>query len=289
MWQERTNARAAFRSTHPRRSGRRATPYPADLDVMPSFAQWFRLEIDAHKQEGRSIPDEVEDSSNLPSMQAQRYKSMYAYGYHFRVKSAEESITKTCDSGVAAFFSRPCRSGRRDEHLVEANLEYIGQILEIVELNYGRHCTVLLVCDWVKANYRGRNATVKKDEWGFTIANFNAMVPFGYESFAFPVHCDQVFFSDVEEEPGWRVVLRTEVRGRRIDSDRTEEEEIPMFAMGSDIDFAGLRAPDIIPETEADPLPTGRDIRLNDILNEVLGEQAVVYDRDVGESSEDGE
>jgi hypothetical protein len=141
----------------------------------------------------------------------------------------------------------------------------------------------------VKANYRGRNATVKKDEWGFTIANFNAMVPFGYESFAFPVHCDQVFFSDVEEEPGWRVVLRTEVRGRRIDSDRTEEEEIPMFAMGSDIDFAGLRAPDIIPETEADPLPTGRDIRLNDILNEVLGEQAVVYDRDVGESSEDGE
>jgi hypothetical protein len=289
LWQERTNARAAFRSSHPRRNGRRATPYPSDLDVMPSFAHWFRLEIERMKQDGVSIPEDVEDSSSLPSMQAQRYKSMYAYGYHYRVKNAEESITKTCDSGVATFFSRPCRSGRRDEHLVDANLEYIGQILEIVELNYGRHCTVVLVCDWVKANYRGRNATVKKDEWGFTIANFNAMVPFGYESFAFPVHCDQVFFSDVEEEAGWRVVLRTEVRGRRIDSDRQEEEEIPMFAMGSDIDFAGLRAPDIIPETEADPLPTGRNIRLNDILNEVLGEQAVVFDRDVGESSEDGE
>ena len=115
------------------------------------------------------------------------------------------------------------------------------------------------------------------------------MVAFGYESFAFPIHCNQVFFLDVEEEPGWRVVLRTEVRGRRIDSDRQEEEEIPMFAMGSDIDFEGLRAPDIIPETEADPLPTGRNIRLNDILNEVLGEHAVVFDRDVGESSEEGE
>ena len=69
----------------------------------------------------------------------------------------------------------------------------------------------------MKANYRGRNATVKKDEWGFTMANFNALVPHGYESFAFPIHCEHVFFSDDEDEPGWRVVLRTEVRGCRID------------------------------------------------------------------------
>jgi hypothetical protein len=205
------------------------------------------------------------------------------------VKNAEESITKTCDSGVATFFRRPCRSGRRDANVVDANLEYIGQILEIVELNYGRHCTVLLVCDWVKANYRGRNATVRKDEWGFTLANFNTMVPFGYESFAFPIHCDQVFFSDVEDEPGWRVVLRTEVRGRRIDNNIEDEVVNPMFDMGADVDFEGLRAPDVIPETHLDPLPTGRNIRLNDILNEVLGEQALVFDRDVGESSEEGE
>jgi hypothetical protein len=104
-----------------------------------------------------------------------------------------------------------------------------------------------------------------------------------------PFIATKCFFSDVEEEPGWRIVLRTEVRRRRIDSNRQEEEEIPMFAMGSDIDFEGLRAPDIIPETEADPLPTGRNIRLTDILNEVLGEHAVVFDRDVGESFEEGE
>ena len=86
---------------------------------------------------------------------------MYAYGYHYRVKNVEESIAKTCDSGVTTLFSRPCISGRRDAHLVNANLEYIGQILEIVEFNYGRRCTVILACDWVKANYRGRNASVK--------------------------------------------------------------------------------------------------------------------------------
>lgn len=218
-------------------------PYPPDLQEMVPFPEWIRSEVEAQERAGVAIADEVADTSRPPSLQAQRFKSMYSYGYHYRVKSAEETITKTCDSGVAAFFRRPCRSGRGDENEVDANLEYIGQILEIVELNYGRHCTVILVCDWVKANYRGRNAIVKKDEWGFTVANFSSMVPYGYESFAFPIHCDQVFFSDEEDEPGWKVVLRTEVRGRRIDSEMEEVEEIPMFAMGSDYDFAGLRAP----------------------------------------------
>jgi hypothetical protein len=212
---------------------------------------------------------------------------MYAYGYHYHVKSAEESITKTCDSSVAAIFRRLCRSGRGDESVVDAKLEYIGQILEILELNHGGDCTVVLVCDWMKANYRGRTATVKKDEWGFTLANFNTMVPYGYKSFAFPIHCDQIFFSNEEDEPGWKVVLRTEVRGHRIDSKMEEEEEAQLFAMGSDADFPGLRAPEIIPESVPNPVPIGRTIALNEILNEVVQEEAIVFDRDVGESSDD--
>lgn len=286
LWRERSNARAEFRRRHPRRNGRRGAPFPEELEEMPAFAQWFTDEIEARKHEGVVIPDDVEDSSKPPLLQAQRFKSMYSYGYHYRVKSAEESLTKTCDSGVAAVFRRPCRAGRRDENMVDASLEYIGQILEIVELNYGRHCTVLLVCDWVKANYRGRTATVKKDEWGFTIANFNTLVPYGYESFAFPVHCDQVFFSDEEDEPGWKVVLRTEVRGRRIDSEMQEEEEVEMFAMGADADYIGLRVPEIIPEGNPNPLSSGRNIRLNHVLNDVVEEQGMVFDRDVGESSD---
>ena len=289
LFAARTAARAGFRRIHPRRHGRRFVPYPPELAEMATFPDWLRIEIDRRKDEGEEISEDVEDTSTLPSLQATRYKSMYAYGYHYRVKSAEESITKTCDSGVAAFFRRPCRAGRRSENVEDANLEYIGQILEIVELNYGRHCTVILVCDWVKANYRGRNATVRKDEWGFTVANFNTMVSYGYESFAFPVHCDQVFFSDEEDEPGWRVVLRTDVRGRRVDSEMEEHEEIPMFAMGADLDFQGLRAPDEVPESNPDPLPSGRNIRINEVLNEVMEEEAVVFDRDLGESSEEGD
>jgi len=66
---------------------------------------------------------------------------------------------------------------------------------------------VILVYEWVKVNYKGRNTTLKKDEWGFTMANFRALVSSRYKSFAFPIHFQQVFFLDNEDELSWKVVL----------------------------------------------------------------------------------
>ena len=233
------------------------------------------------------VPEDVQDTSKLSSVQAKSYRSMYAYGYHFRVKKAEQSTNSNCDSGVAAVFRQPCRSGRLDRNIVNEDLQYIGEIQKIVELDYGRHCVVLLVCDWVKANYRGRNATVKKDEWGFTMANFRSRVAFGYESFAFPIHCQQIFFLDDEDQPGWKVVLQTEVRGRRVDIHGEEEEEPKIFGMGRDADYEGFQ---VAPEGEEglqEGGAGGRHITLNELLNVGVEEDRGLFDRDVGESSEE--
>jgi len=81
----------------------------------------------------------------------------------------------------------------RDRNVVEADVEYIGELEEIVELDYRRTCVIVFVCHWVKANYRGTNATVKRDKWGFTLANFESCERFGKESFVFPKHCQQVY------------------------------------------------------------------------------------------------
>ena len=70
---------------------------------MPSLAEWFRTEIEARKQEGSSIPEDVEDSSRLPSLQAQRFKSMYAYGYHYRVKARRKALRKLVTQGLQLF------------------------------------------------------------------------------------------------------------------------------------------------------------------------------------------
>jgi len=81
-------------------------------------------------------------------------------------------------------------SGLRDRNVVMANVEYVGELHEILELNYAGLCVIVLLCKWVKANYRGNIAIVKKDKWDFTLVNFNSILPFGPESFAFPIYID---------------------------------------------------------------------------------------------------
>jgi hypothetical protein len=84
---------------------------------------------------------------------------------------------------------------------VVAPVEYVGNVQEILEVNYKSLYVIILVCTWAKANYRGPLATTKKDKWGFTLANFNSMVPFGPEAFVLPTHVDQVFYCDARRDP----------------------------------------------------------------------------------------
>ena len=113
----------------------------------------------------------VVDTTRGPLPVATTYKAMYAFGNHYRVLSAERSL-KTTDSRVATRFKQVCRSGIRDANQVNADVEYVGYIEEILELNYRHHCLVVLVCDFVKANYVGENATIKKDKWSFMLVNY---------------------------------------------------------------------------------------------------------------------
>jgi hypothetical protein len=75
-----------------------------------------------------------------------------------------------------------------------ASLEYVGWIEEILEVNFGRFQTVLLLCNWVVANYGGSNATMKQDQYGFTSMNFECLIPLSAQSFAFSMHIQQMFF-----------------------------------------------------------------------------------------------
>ena len=226
----------------------------------------------------------VEATSKFPSMIAHKYRSMYCYGYHLRVKSAETGL-KTCDSGIAGTFMRDCRSGVGDRNIVTAPVEYVGNLDEIIELDYGILTQVVLVASWVKANYRGQNATVKKDKWGFTLANFNRMIEFGQDSFALPSHVQQVFYSDCSELPGWRVVLRTEPRGRRVVASVGDIDGGSLFEAGTDEDFDGLRVPEIISKDPLPPSDQGRVLRNDNIFDHIEAEIPDVFDRAVGESS----
>ncbi|KAG0572319.1 hypothetical protein KC19_VG084600 [Ceratodon purpureus] len=252
--QERANARQQWRSRHYARAGARAPNFPPHLSEIQPFPEWLRDTVQAQILTDMYVDEMVEAISKFPLLVAKKYCSLYSYGYHLRVQSAEEHL-KTCDSGIAGTFIRACRAGVGDRNIVVAPVEYVGSLDEIIELDYGIFTQVVLVALWIKANYRGTNATMKRDRWGFTLANFNKIIDFGEDSFALPSHVQQVFFSDCSETPEWRVVIRTEPRGRRVVASATDREEGQLFQLGRDDEFEGLQIPvniseDLPPRTE---------------------------------------
>jgi hypothetical protein len=110
---------------------------------------------------------------------------------HLRVRSAEEDKI-TCDSAVAATFLQPMRGTKNEDQPTLIPMEYIGWVDEIIALNYGGHYVIVLLCSWAKARTAGGNATVKRDEYGFTLARVPlGEKPMGLESFAFPKTCNR--------------------------------------------------------------------------------------------------
>ena len=171
MVDERRVARQRWRARHGGRGASRHTNYPPELAELPKFYLWVQEVVQEEVDVGVQVQDTLHAASKLPSKFATKFRSIYCHGYHLRVCSAKSHL-KTCDSGVAATFTQTCRSGVGDTNHVQAAIEYVGHLEEILELGYGCFRQTVLVASWVQANYRGPNATVKKDRWGFTSCKF---------------------------------------------------------------------------------------------------------------------
>ena len=102
-------------------------------------------------------------------------------------------------------------SGPNDNNPVFAPVEYVGKVEEILDLDYGRFRTSVMLCNWVQATCN----TMKRDEYGSTLVNFNRHIPISTEFICFPMHVEQVFFSESPVERGWHVIIQKEPRGRR--------------------------------------------------------------------------
>ena len=217
------------------------------------FHVWFpKAVIRAIEDGDEEVPQDVRALMLPPSDVVKSYRSMYAYGHALRVRSAETQLT-TADSGVAATFRQLCRAGTKDTNLRAAELEYVGWVEEILSVDYGQFEVVVLYCNWVVANMRGDGATMKRNDYGFTTVNFERLIPYSAQSFAFPLHIEQVFFAPDVAKRGWEVVLRNEPRGVRLFSNHQLTDEVQCISLGRACDFPGLEATDLdsdlIPKT----------------------------------------
>ena len=145
---------------------------------------------------GEVVQDDVIQYSCPPERYATSHRQMHAFEMHLRVCSSEGGLGIR-DSCVVAAFTEQLRWGIRNGRLIERTMEHVGYIQEILELDYRNHCTTVLLCEWVRAARDARFPSIERDRYGFNVANFeymdNRVHP---DSFAFPLHCQQVFFSD---------------------------------------------------------------------------------------------
>ena len=105
---------------------------------------------------------------------------------------------------------------------------------------------------------------------------------------AFPLHVEQVFFVDNRDEPGWKVVLRKEVRCRWVDESVDDINSGGMFGIGVDEEYEGLQVEDGIPVENLAPPQRRRNIFHEDAFA-IFEEQNDTSAQDVGDSGESSE
>ena len=189
--------------------------YPPELAAVPEYAEWLQSRIRRDMAEGRPVDDMASVLAFPPDSRILTFRSCTTFGYHYRAAESDTAEGfKTYDSGIALTCKQTCRSSRADGNVVEATLSYVGVLREILQLMYQQTPVILFRGSWVPPNEHG-NATLKRDMYGFWMANFRRRQRASQEPYVFPAQVKQVFFADDPVEDGWKVVLQSNCRSAR--------------------------------------------------------------------------
>ena len=75
------------------------------------------------------------------------FPSMWAYGHHFRIENVDAgNITKDC--GVEAEFNQYSHASHCDQNLMQGTLDYVGNIQEIIHVDFSPFQFVIFRCKW---------------------------------------------------------------------------------------------------------------------------------------------
>lgn len=121
----------------------------------------------------------------------------------------------TIDSGIALIALQGSRTSIADRNVIEAQLSYVGVLREIIELVYNTTPVVIFRGNWIPLDENG-NISIKRNQYGFWLANFNRRQRTNVQPYAFPSHVKQVFFADDPHDPSWKVVLHKGTRNTRV-------------------------------------------------------------------------
>jgi len=137
---------------------------------------------------------------------------MKLFGSHFKVDDGNTNKFATYNIYVASLFEVPTKDAR------DVSVNYVGVQKDILKLDYGPlHMPIILFkCQWMKTTDNRGNATYVRDKANFLMVNFCHTLPHMSEPFIFSSQATQVFFSDVPQRQGGKLLCKKNLvlRGR---------------------------------------------------------------------------
>ena len=119
------------------------------------------------------------------------FPSMWAYGHHFNTENVDAgNITQ--DYGVEVEFDHSSWSSHRDQNLVWGTLCYIGNIQEIIEVDFSSFQCVIFRCKWWDT-FDQNNVKEDRDSKLICI-NSRKMWDEAKEPYVSPKHWKKLFF-----------------------------------------------------------------------------------------------
>ena len=87
-------------------------------------------------------------------------------------------------------LKKSSRASSKDKNIIEGNLQYVGKIQEIIELDYRSFKCCIFKCRWYEAFERTRRHDTHS---GFFSIESSRFLPKDKEPYVLPIHCEQVF------------------------------------------------------------------------------------------------
>ncbi|RYR62947.1 hypothetical protein Ahy_A04g020706 [Arachis hypogaea] len=163
-------------------------------------------------------------------LQARRFGVYNINGYKFRTITKEDGL-KTQNSGVYVSSNTRSYASMRDNIVAVGSVPYYGNIVDIIELNYSCHFTVVLFkCIWANTT---TSRGIKEDHLGLTNVNFARPIYTGDreddEPYILASEAQLVYYVRDEVDQEWSVVVHVKPQDLYDMGGENEDVEAAFF------------------------------------------------------------
>ncbi|XP_020992340.2 uncharacterized protein LOC110278427 [Arachis duranensis] len=181
-----------------------------DRVVHTEFSRRFKREV---PMDSTVHSKEMKMLACGPMLQARRFGAYNVNGYKFRTITKEDGL-KTQNSGVYVSSNTRSYASMRDNRVAVGIVPYYGKIVDIIELNYSCHFTVVLFkCIWADTT---TSRGIKEDHLGLTSVSFARPIHTGDreedEPYILASEAQLVYYVRDEVEQEWSVVVHVKPR-----------------------------------------------------------------------------